>query len=54
MREGRIGLLAVQETHLTNDLVNQFDTLFKNKFTLFHSLDPTMRNVRGIAVVVNK
>ena len=54
MREGRIGLLAVQEMHLTDDLVNQFNTLFENKFALFHSPDPTTRNARGIAVVVNK
>ena len=54
MREGRIGLLAVQETHLTDDLVNQFDTLFGNKFMLVHSPDPATRNAKGVAIVINR
>jgi len=54
MREQNIGILAVQETHLTDELANQFRTLFENRFALFHSPDPESRNARGIAIVLNK
>ena len=54
MREGRIGLLAIQETHLTDDLADQFNTLFGNKFKLVYSPDPLTRNAKGVAIVINK
>jgi len=54
MREQNIGVLAVQETHLTNKLADQFNTLFGNRLTLLHSPDPTTRNARGIAIILNK
>ena len=54
MREGKIGILAVQETHLTDELADQFENLFGNSLLLRFSPDPTTRNARGVAVVVNK
>ena len=54
MREKNIAVLAVQETHLTNELADQFNTLFGNRLSLAFSLDPNTRNARGIAVVINK
>ena len=42
MRNRGIGVLAIQETHLTDELADQFATLFGNTFTLFHSPDPSM------------
>lgn len=54
MRERNIALLTVQETHLTGELASQFDSLFGDKFTLFHSPDPDTRNARGIALVLNR
>ena len=53
-RERNLGILAVQETHLTDTLADQFESLFGGKFTLFHSPDPETQNVRGIAIVLNK
>ena len=54
MRDNGIGILAVQETHLTDELVDQFHNLFGNRLSLLHSPDPTTRNARGVAIVVNK
>jgi ribonuclease HI/exonuclease III len=54
MRDGGIGVMAVQEAHLTDELAEQFEGLFGNTFTLHHSPDPTTRNARGVAVVLNR
>ena len=54
MRERNLALLAVQETHLTDELANQFESLFGDKFALFHSPDPDTRNAKGIALILNK
>ena len=49
-----IDLLAVQETHLTEDLAKQFTDIFGNTLSLIHSPDPQTNNARGIALVINK
>ena len=54
MRENNIGILAIQETHLTDELAEQFTNLFSNTYVLLHSPDPHSRNARGIAIVINK
>ena len=54
MRERKIGILAIQETHLTDELALQFEELFDNNLKLIHSPDPTTRNARGVAIVLNK
>ena len=54
IRERKIGLLAVQETHLTDELADQFENLFGNTLLLKFSPDPNTRNARGVAVVINK
>ena len=54
MRENKIGILAVQETHLTDELAEQFSNLFGNTLTLLHSPDPHTRNARGIALILNR
>ena len=54
MRERNLGILAVQETHLTDDLADQFNALFGDKFALYHSPDPDTRNARGVALVLNR
>ena len=54
MREKRIGILAVQETHLTDEIAQQFNNLFSNTLSLIFSPDPTTCNARGIALVLNK
>ena len=40
IRENGIGILVVQETHLTNELASQFNNLFGNVLKLYFSLDP--------------
>jgi exonuclease III len=54
MRENRIGIMAIQETHLTDDLAEEFNTLFGGKLSLIHSPDPLTRNARGVALILNK
>jgi len=54
MRERNLGIMAIQETHLTDQLADQFDALFGGKFALHYSPDPETRNARGIAIVLNK
>ena len=54
MRENKYGILAIQETHLTDELAEQFEALFGNRLRLVHSPDPTTRNARGMALVFNK
>ena len=54
IREKRIGILAMQETHLTDELAHQFKSLFDNTLKLIFSPDPETCNARGIALVINK
>ena len=54
IRENGIGILAVQETHLTDELASQFDNLFGNVLKLYFSPDPLTRNAKGVAVIINK
>ena len=54
MRDNAIALLAVQESHLTDELATQFEDLFGNSFKLIHSPDPRTRNARGVAIVFNR
>ena len=54
MRDLQIGVLVVQETHLTAELAAEFNGLFENSHELIHSLDPGSRNARGVAFVLNK
>ena len=52
--EKRIGILAVQETHLTDELAHQFKSLFDNTLELIFSLYLETCNARGVALVLNK
>ncbi|KAF9778453.1 Endonuclease/exonuclease/phosphatase, partial [Thelephora terrestris] len=54
IRENNIAAMAVQETHLTDDLANQFQGLFGTRLTIHYSPDPQTRNARGVAIVLNK
>ena len=54
MRDSHIDILAVQESHLTDDVAKQFSDLFGNRLSLFHSPDPETNNARGVAIVVSK
>ena len=54
MRERQIGVLAVQETHMTEDLATTFELLAGNCFHLGYSPDPDSQNAKGVAFVLNK
>lgn len=53
MREKRIGIMAIQETHLTDKLAEPFETLFNNNFSLKYSPDPLTHNMRGVTIILN-
>ena len=54
IREMKLGLLAIQETHLTEELAKQFEDMFGNNLCLKYSPDPETHNARGVAIVLNK
>lgn len=55
MRNQKIGILCVQETHLTTDHQSQLDSLFSRRLLVLNSSDPTRPgNSAGIAFVLNK
>ncbi|EKM49589.1 uncharacterized protein PHACADRAFT_33180 [Phanerochaete carnosa HHB-10118-sp] len=55
MRDNRIGLLAVQETHLDNEAVANFRQLFGSKLELHWSAPPENHScAQRVAFVVNK
>ena len=54
MNTHRLAVLAVQETHLTDELVDNIRLSFDSRIALFHSPLPDTRNAAGVAIVVNK
>ena len=54
MREGWIAVLAVQESHMTDDLAAQLEQLAGNSFHLEWSPDPDSQNAKGVAFMLNK
>ena len=54
MRDRNVEILAVQEAHLTDNLVCSLGDLFQNTWHLIHSPDPTTRNARGVAFLISK
>ncbi|KAH9850895.1 Endonuclease/exonuclease/phosphatase [Lenzites betulinus] len=55
MKEKHIGVLAVQETHLTQENADILNELFESSLKIFVSPDPeSPTSARGVATVVNK
>ncbi len=55
MNEERIGLLLLQETHLTVERRQTIEKMFSKKIKVFHSSHPDQPTQRdGVAIVVNK
>lgn len=54
IRNKKIGVLALQETHLTDDLITQIELLYGKRMRVFSSVDPSHTNARGVAIVLNK
>lgn len=55
MREQRIDILCLQETHLTQEHIDQIDTLFTRRLLVLNSSDPDRPGCSaGVAFVLNK
>ncbi|KIY51495.1 DNase I-like protein [Fistulina hepatica ATCC 64428] len=54
MRDKRIGILAVQEAHLTQEHVDQIERLFGRRLKVMHSSGENATQTAGIAIVLNK
>ena len=50
----RTAILAIQETHLTDELANSVKSSFNTKLALHYSPLPETRNAAGVAFVINK
>ncbi|KAG1850502.1 Endonuclease/exonuclease/phosphatase, partial [Suillus tomentosus] len=55
MRERKIGILCLQETHLNEEHKTQIDTLFSRRMRMINSKDPTRPGTSaGVAFVINR
>jgi exonuclease III len=53
LRDKKIGVLALQETHMKDTLQNNIEHTFK-RICIFHCSDPDAPNSKGVAVVLNR
>ena len=53
VRDNRIGILALQETHLSEELLNSLHSQFP-RLHIQHTSDPQRPNAKGVAIVINK
>ena len=54
LRQDKIGILALQETHSTDALISSLHALFGKRLHIYHSSDPDAPNSKGVAIVLNK
>jgi ribonuclease HI/exonuclease III len=54
LRDNKIGILAVQESHLDDDKIIRLETLFPKRIKILHTADPNTINAKGVAIVMNK
>jgi len=54
MRDQKIAILAVQETHLTNDQLADLNRLFERQLIFYNTADNENTNSKGVAIVINK
>ena len=54
LRSRRVGVLAVQETHLRGDTVNSLHEQFHQRLHIINSSVPEHPNAMGVAIVLNK
>ncbi|PPQ81141.1 hypothetical protein CVT26_011105, partial [Gymnopilus dilepis] len=54
MRENRIAVLAVQETHLTEAKVASLESQFHKRMRICNSGDTAQPNSKGVALILNK
>ncbi|KAG1860934.1 hypothetical protein F4604DRAFT_1510869, partial [Suillus subluteus] len=54
VKERKIGILTLQETHLTPEDETLLNETFKMRLRIILSIDPDKPNAKGVAVVINK
>ena len=54
LMSNHIAILATQESHLTDELVENIRSTFNTKLEILHSPLPETRNAAGVAFVINK
>ncbi|EIW64974.1 DNase I-like protein, partial [Trametes versicolor FP-101664 SS1] len=55
LRDRRIAILALQETHLDDERARSLNTIFERNMTILHSPDPdNATGGRGVAFAINK
>jgi exonuclease III len=54
MRDNKIATLAIQETHLSPQKVDELNQLFSKSLYIVHSGNPDRPNAKGVAFALNK
>jgi ribonuclease HI/exonuclease III len=54
MKEKKIGILALQETHLTDQQTDSLHNLFGKRLKIINSIEEDSPNSKGVAIVINK
>ncbi|KAJ7239219.1 Endonuclease/exonuclease/phosphatase, partial [Mycena haematopus] len=54
MRDRKIGILALQETHLSPVDVDDVHKLFEKRLQVYATIDPLAPTAKGVAIVINK
>lgn len=54
MRDKRIGILAIQETHLSDEQIGSLHKQFPQRVHILNSRDPEHPNAKGVAFILNK
>ncbi len=54
LRDEKIGVLALHETHLTDEHVKDIHSIYNKCMHIYHSADPQQLNAKGVAIILNK
>ena len=54
LNKTKAAILALQETHLTNELAESINSRLETRLSLHHSPLPDTSNAAGVAFVINK
>ncbi|SJL06249.1 uncharacterized protein ARMOST_09585 [Armillaria ostoyae] len=54
LKKEKIGMLTLQETHLSDAYVEEIHQKYSRRMKVFHSIDPEHPNAKGVAVVLNR
>ncbi|KAJ7127524.1 Endonuclease/exonuclease/phosphatase, partial [Mycena crocata] len=54
MRDRQIGLMALQETHLSPSDTDSLNSLFERNLSIYSTIDPANPSGKGVAIVLNK